>query len=92
MREMYVTTCSGRDAAGRELVLDYYILIDQMELQGGFACESYGVMLVEQTGKGERVSIPNLTVSVARIDALMELLTRNFVTTATVGDVVDDWL
>lgn len=41
---------------------------------------------------GDSAVIPNVTVSISRIDGLMELLTRNTVGPAAVGDVVADWL
>ena len=55
-----------------------------------FACESYGVK-VREAG-GETAAIPDLTVDTRRIDALLELLTRNTVGPAGLRDVVDDWL
>ena len=41
---------------------------------------------------GDSAVIPNVTVSISRIDGLMELLTRNTVGPAAVGDVAADWL
>ncbi len=90
MRELLVET-RQEEAEGKQHSFDYYVLVDQMEVSGGMACESYGVK-VARTGGGEEASIPHITVSVTRIDALMELLTRNFVTPATLADVVADWL
>ena len=90
MRELLVS--SGSSAAdGFRQRCDYYIIIDQMATGGIFACESYGVKVASPNGS-EEASIPNITVSVTRIDALMELLTRNFVTPTTLADVVADWL
>lgn len=90
MRELLVDTCreAGEDGASHEF--RYYILVDQMELGGGFACESYGVKVVGRDG--EEAEVAHITVSVSRIDALMELLTRNAVSPSTLRDVVDDWL
>lgn len=92
MRELFVTACKDTDTDGNALGFDYYILIDQMEVKGGFACESYGIKIAGSGGQGDCVSIPNITTSISRIDALMELLTRNFVTPSTAPDVVADWL
>ncbi|MEQ2442860.1 DUF6514 family protein [Pseudoflavonifractor sp. CLA-AP-H29] len=90
MREMFVGTREEQGEDGRAVRCDYYILIDQMEVGGSFACESYGVGIAESDG--ERVDLPNITTSAARIDELMELLTRNAVTPASLRDVVEDWL
>lgn len=90
MRELFVET---RTAAGEDGIVhrfDYYVVVGEMEAGGRFSCESYGVKIQEQGGDG--VVIPNLTVSVPRIDALMELLLRNTVGPASAREVVDDWL
>ena len=92
MRELFVTTRRETGADGQAVAFDYYILVDQMEVSGGFACESYGVRIVGREGSSDCISIPNLTVSISRIDALMEQLTRCFVTPITAADVIDDWL
>ena len=68
----------------------YSILVDEMDVSGLF-CESYGVCVAMDDGS-ERAAIPNLTISVSRIDALMELLMRNKVGPTTLRDVVADWL
>lgn len=69
---------------------DYAILVDQVDV-GTFSCESYGVSVTSRA-TGERADVPNITVSVPRIDALMELLVRNQVGPIHLRDVVDDWL
>ena len=83
---------------GIDCSFDYYILVDEMKVDGGFACESYGVKVV-QTGGGEEEAVPNITTSITRIDALMELLTRTaprnapmIGSPATLKDVIMDWL
>ena len=91
MRELLVDTCEVESTEGREQRFAYYILVDQMEVSGGFACESYGVKVAALNG-GETVSLPNITVSISRIDELMGLLIRNLVTPVTLRDVVEDWL
>lgn len=92
MREMLVETREEEGADGTKHSFDYFVLIDQMQVKGGFACESYGVKVAQSGGGPEAAEIPNITTSVARIDELMELITRNFVTPTTLGDVVEDWL
>ena len=69
---------------------DYSILVDQVEV-GNFSCESYGAAVVSRL-TGERSAVPNITVSVPRIDALMDLLVRNQVGPIHLRDVIDDWL
>lgn len=69
---------------------DYAILVDQLNV-GSFACESYGAQIVNRT-TGDCSQVSNITVSVTRIDQLMELLVRNQVGPCHLRDVVDDWL
>lgn len=90
MRELLVETLSGETEEGQASSYSYYILIDQMKVDGALACESYGVKIA-QAG-GENIEIPNITVSITRIDELVELMTRNLVTPSTLADVVADWL
>ena len=90
MRELYVET---RTAVGEDGALhrfDYYVVVGEMEVGGRFSCESYGVK-VQERGGGAAL-IPDITVSIPRIDALMELLTRNTVGPSSAREVVDDWL
>ena len=90
MREMFVGTRTAPGEDGQTHRFEYYVLIGQMEVAHRFACESYGVK-VREAG-GETAAIPDLTVDTRRIDALLELLTRNTVGPAGLRDVVDDWL
>lgn len=73
-----------------DLPYDYYILVDEKEV-GAFCVESYGPQVVSRL-TGERCQVPNVTVSVPRIDDLMELLVQNGVGPDHLQDVVDDWL
>lgn len=92
MRELLVGTCDAQGEGGAIRRPKYYILVGEMEVGGGFACESYGVKIVDADHPAETVSIPNITTSASRIDELMEILTRNLVTPASLNDVVADWL
>ena len=85
MRELLVDTCTGEEEDGTAHSFQYYILVD-----GGLSCESYGVKVAGPDG--EEASVPNITVSVERIDQLLELLRRNCVSPVTLRDVVLDWL
>ncbi|MCI9403244.1 MAG: hypothetical protein HFF04_06195 [Oscillospiraceae bacterium] len=69
---------------------DYSILVDEVGV-GSFACESYGVQITSHR-TGERAAVPNITVSVPRIDELVEKLIRNQVSPIHLRDVVEDWL
>lgn len=69
---------------------DYAILVDELDV-GPFVCESYGARVTSRT-TGDQAEVPNITVSVTRIDQLMELLVRNQVGPVHLGDVVEDWL
>ncbi len=81
----------------RELLLEnqagqgyrYSILVDEM-MVGGLCCESYGLKVVGPDG--DWAQVPNITVSVSKIDALAELVRRNQVSPVTLLDVVEDWL
>ena len=69
---------------------DYAILVDELQV-GAFSCESYGAQVTNRN-TGDRSDVPNITVSVPRIDALMDLLVRNQVGPIHLRDVIDDWL
>lgn len=92
MREMFVGTRDELGEDGAVYHFAYYVLIGEMMVNDGFACESYGVKIADASCPEEAVSVPNLTVSASRIDELMGILTRNLVTPASLRDVVDDWL
>lgn len=90
MKELFVETRAVEDEEGRVRRFDYYVVVGEMEMDGRFACESYGIKVEEQGG--DCALLPNLTVSVARIDDLVERMTRNTVGPAGAHDVVEDWL
>ena len=69
---------------------DYAILVDEIQ-SGAFACESYGAAVTDRA-TGERAAVADITVSMPRIDALMERLVRGQVSPVHLRDVVDDWL
>ncbi len=89
MEEMLLDT---RTVEGEEASLRcrYFVLVGEKQV-GRFYCEAYGVK-IEDERTGESAEFPDLTVSVRRIDELMELLVRNGVTPAGLGDVIQDWL
>lgn len=89
MRELLVGS-NDVGADGLQRGCDYYIVIDQMDSGGAFACESYGVRVVGPDG--DEAVIPHITIDISRIDELVELLRRNGVTPTTLWDVVYDWL
>ena len=72
MRELLVESCQEEDEEGAGHRFDYFVVVDQMEVSGGFACESYGVRIAGPDG-GESICVPNITTSASRIDELMEL-------------------
>lgn len=90
MRELLVCTKSICDHEGQPHQYRYSILIDEMDV-GSFSCESYGVK-IEGAAEGSLAVVPHVTTSIPRIDELMELLSRNEVTPAGLGDVIADWL
>ena len=90
MREQYVNSSVAAGEDGSRHRFDYYILTGALEVNPRFSCESYGIK-VSEVG-GDVTSIPDITISASRIDALLELLTRNAVGPASVREVVEDWL
>ena len=91
MRELYIGRRTGADEKGTVHSFDYYILVDQMSVDQGFTCESYGVKIAA-LNQEEVAEVTNITVNVSRIDELMDLLLRNTVTPCTLRDVVLDWI
>ncbi len=90
MRELFLQSLELEDEQGRLRSFDYYITIDEMDV-GPYACEGYGIKIVEQGG-GQAAVAPHVTCSIARIDELSELILRNGVTPLTLKDVISDWL
>lgn len=94
MRVLYVDRRTEADQEGRLYSFDYYLLTEEAEANGTVIGESYGVRITS-SAEGtelETSSIRNLTSSVQRIHALMELLIRRCVTPVSLSDVVEDWL
>lgn len=90
MRELFIETRTAVGENGAAHRFNYSIVIGEAQMGEGLLCESYGVMVAEQGGETE--VIPNITVSAARIEGLMELLMRNTVGPSSVSEVVADWL
>ncbi len=90
MRELKLDICSLYPDLNADGPYDYSILVDELSI-GSFACESYGACITFRSS-GEQAAVPNITISISRIDALMELLIRNQVSPIHLRDVVDDWL
>lgn len=90
MRELPVAKKLAQDEKGNARLYEYSILIGEMMVPSGFSCESYGVKISEYGGESQ--AAPDLTVSMSRIDELLEQLIQNVVTPCTLRDVVDDWL
>lgn len=90
MRELAVARRQARDENGAVHTYDYSVLVGEMAVARGFACESYGVRIQEQGG--ECSEIADITVNASRIDELIDLLVRNTVAPCTLNDVVNDWL
>lgn len=90
MRELFVETRIVAEENGAAHRFEYSIVVGEAELGEGLLCESYGVKVEEQGG--EVSVVPNITISAARIDTLMDLLVRNTVGPSTLSDVISDWL
>ena len=87
--ELKIASRQCEDQRGAPKRFHYYLTVDQAE-SPGFFMENYGVRIADEDGGDAQ--IPAITTSASRIDELMELLTRNFVTPTTLRDVIDDWL
>lgn len=89
MRETLVATCEVENEEGAKRRFDYYLLVGEVGVREGFACESYGVKVSDGADAAE---FPNITTSASRIDELLELLERGTVGPAGLRDVLEDWL
>lgn len=89
MQELLLET-KQVDGEQTSLRCRYMIMVGEKRV-GNFFCEAYGVKIVDET-TGEGAEYPDLTVSAKRIDELMDILLRNGVTPAGLGDVIADWL
>ncbi|MPN29048.1 hypothetical protein SDC9_176496 [bioreactor metagenome] len=90
MRELLAESRTALDESGILHRFTYYITVGEMMMGEHLACESYGVKITEDGGG--IANVPNLTTSISRIDALMELLIRNEVGPVGLCDVLADWL
>ncbi len=90
MRELPVGRREVADELGRLHTYEYAVLIGEAPVSARMACESYGACI--RDGEGRCSQVPNITLSAARIEELLELLVRNAVTPCTLLDVVEDWL
>lgn len=87
MRELFLGGARRGEAAERYA---YYLIVDEMDV-GAFSCESYGLRVVDRTD-GSEASVPHITCSIPRIDALCDLVLDGAVSPAHLADVVRDWL
>lgn len=90
MRELLVDSRCITDESGADRTFDYAILVGEHDT-GPFFCESYGIKITER-GSGNLSLVPDVTTSITKIDALMELLLRNEVLPSNLADVIVDWL
>lgn len=87
--EFKITSRTITDEQGKPRKFHYSLLVDQIE-GISFACENYGVRVLEEGG--ECASVPGITTSAMRIDELMTLLVEHKVSPTALSDVVADWL
>ncbi len=89
MRRVPVATRVVADEQGRERCFRYDLIID-MEESPHFACENYGVGVLEPGG--EDAVIQGITLCAHRIDELLTLLVDGLVSPTAARDIVADWL
>lgn len=87
--EIKIATCQCKDDFGRQRYFHYYLTVDQVTADG-FFCENYGVRIAEENGNSS--TIPSITTSATRIDALITQLVDHQVGPIGLSDVVADWL
>ena len=89
MREMLIGSSAASTEEMKTITCEYYILV--RELEEGIRGESYGIR-IKLLEEDASIEIPDITSSAARVEALAELLQRNFVTPCTLREVLEDWL
>lgn len=85
MRDISYTSKLTHSEAGKPLALDYYILINEG------TPEQYGVKIIERNS-GEQAMAFDLSTDAKRVYALVDKLSRNSVTPASLMDILADWL
>jgi hypothetical protein len=81
-----------RTTGGERLTLIYSVTIDELsEASLASGLESYGASVAVKES-GEEICIRHITLRSAEIFSLTSVLSRNYVTPSTLGDVVYDWL
>ena len=89
-RELFLETLNLQDETGVERCFCYYILMEQLELEG-YSGESYGVK-IEEKETGQVVMVPHVTTYSSVIYQLARTLIDHQVTPCTLVDVIQDWL
>ncbi len=89
-RELFLETLNLQDEAGVERSFRYYILLEQLELEG-YSGESYGVK-IEEPETGQIAVVPHVTTYSTVIYQLARTLIDHQVTPCTLVDVIQDWL
>ncbi len=87
--ELPIQTLTTVDELGHPRSYHYSLLVDEITA-GSFVFEDYGIQVREENG--DCVSIPGITTSTTRINALMSLLIKHGITPTTLHDVVADWV
>jgi len=82
---------------GLDMLLDYYILIDELVSSENIALENYGVRVVKSVKNGihtqtECCDIAVITPFLKEIKAIITLLSVNTVTPISVEEVISDML
>lgn len=89
-REIFLEILTLLDEAGVEHCFHYYIVMDQLELEG-YAGESYGIK-IEEKETGQVAVVPHVTTRSSEIYQLARTLIDHQVTPCTLVDVIQDWL
>ena len=94
MNKEIITTTKQMNALSSEaFFLEYFLTEEEVIPEGGIGLCSFGVEIVMWTGElTESMAVPSISCDKALVLELIESLSRNVVTPATVLDVVSDKL
>ncbi|MDD4715353.1 MAG: DUF6514 family protein [Oscillospiraceae bacterium] len=72
---------------------EYYLLVEEIYDGGTLFCENYGVKIRVSGGEEpEEATAPGVTSSETGVMALLNILSRNFVTPSALREILEDWL
>jgi hypothetical protein len=95
MRENFFSTKTIHAECGKVYALNYYILVDEIDMDNGIVIESYGIKITKGEIGGEveeKAAIHNISFKSLEIYDMIVLLSDYTVTPVSVYEVLDDFL